>query len=275
MGSPERRVRNYYDGFDEWGRLDSASGRLEFLRTFSLVKRFWQPPGHVLDLGGGPGRYTLALAECGFHVSLADLSPRLLDSARERIRASDLAARVESITQLNPTDLSEYGDSSFDAVLALGPFYHLTDPSDRSKATEEIARVLKPGGRVIASFMPRLTGLKGLIFRGGASPDQLSAEAFQEACETGPFRNPSRSGFQEGWYPQTHELYQLFAATGLDQMAVISIRGVAHDHEESLWRIHQSDRPLFDTIMEAIEATEAEPAVIELGGHALYVGSKA
>jgi ubiquinone/menaquinone biosynthesis C-methylase UbiE len=274
MGRPEDRVRDYYDGFDEWGRLDSASGRLELLRTLSLVKRFLRPPRRVLDLGGGPGRYTLALAECGFHVSLADLSPRLLDSARDRIRASAVADRVGSIKQVNATDLVEYRDSSFDAVLALGPFYHLTSASDRTLAAKEIVRVLKPEGLALVAFIPRFTGLKGLIFRGGSSPEQLSAEAFQEVCETGLFRNPSRSGFQEGWYPQTHELCQLFASTGLEHAAVVSVRGIAHDHGESLWRIRESDEPLFDAIMKAIETTEAEPSVIELGGHALYVGRK-
>ena len=60
------KVRQYYESFDEWSRLDSAAGKLELVRSLALLERYLQPPGRVLDLGGGPGRYTMALARRGF-----------------------------------------------------------------------------------------------------------------------------------------------------------------------------------------------------------------
>ena len=79
-------------------------------------------PCHVLDAGGGPGRYTLALAARGYTVSLFDLSPALLALARQRIAESDLAVRerISAVVEGSITDLSRFGDEQFDAVLCLG-----------------------------------------------------------------------------------------------------------------------------------------------------------
>lgn len=73
----------------EWNRLDAgAQARLEGIITRYALGRHLPAAEsgiRVLDAGGGPGRYTIALAEQGYHVTLLDLSPRLLDLARCKI----------------------------------------------------------------------------------------------------------------------------------------------------------------------------------------------
>ena len=62
----ERRARSdgseifsYYERFDEADRLVSGSGLLEYARMRELIQRFLpSPSGVVLDVGGGPGRYS-------------------------------------------------------------------------------------------------------------------------------------------------------------------------------------------------------------------------
>lgn len=75
----------------EWNRLDAgAQARLEGIITRHALARHLPRAGagiRVLDAGGGPGRYTIALAEQGYHVTLLDLSPRLLDLAQRKIAA--------------------------------------------------------------------------------------------------------------------------------------------------------------------------------------------
>ena len=268
------RVRQYYNHFDEWGRKASAAGRLEFVRTLAILDRYIAPESRILDLGGGPGHYTIALAERGHTVALADLSPKQLAIARERIREADVEDRVESIAEVDATDLANYEDESFDAVLALGPFYHLTAMEDRCRAASEIIRVIKPGATTIVAFMPRMTFVRHLIWRAADTPDQVTPAVFSETVSTGIFSNPSKAGFQSGYCSETHELRALFEGAGLHTESVMSIRGIAYGYEEALWQIQDRDEELFERIVADIEQTQEDPATIAYGGHALYIGRK-
>ena len=268
------RVRQYYETFDEWTRLDSPAGRLEFMRTLAIVDRYVEPGKRVLDLGGGPGRYAIALAERGHTVALADLSPAQLDVARERIRQAGAGKRVESIQEVNAVDLAGYADGSFDAVLALGPFYHLTAMEDRHRAASEIFRIVRPGAIVIVAFMPHMTFVRHLVLRAANHPNQVTPDVFSKMLDTGIYNNPSESGFQDGYAPEIDQLRILFEDAAFHTEAVTSIRGLSYGYEEELWRIRDSDRKLFERIMAGIEQTESDPATIAYGGHALYVASK-
>ena len=90
-----QRTRAAYDRYAdrEWSRLESgAQHRLEYLVTLNVLRRHLPPPQqsvHVLDAGGGPGRYTIALAERGYRVTVLDLSPRLLEIAQSRIAETE------------------------------------------------------------------------------------------------------------------------------------------------------------------------------------------
>jgi ubiquinone/menaquinone biosynthesis C-methylase UbiE len=71
------RVRGYYAQFGEreWDRLaDPADGAIEFAINSRAIARHLPAGARVLDIGGGPGRYAIWLAERGHHVVLADLS---------------------------------------------------------------------------------------------------------------------------------------------------------------------------------------------------------
>lgn len=94
-------TRAAYDRYAEreWNRLEGgAHHRLEVLITQHALQRHLLPLNaasvHILDAGGGPGRYAMLLAKAGFDVTLFDLSPQLLGIAREKIR--DLPASVRA-----------------------------------------------------------------------------------------------------------------------------------------------------------------------------------
>ena len=156
-------VRAYYANFGEreWARLESPDdGAVEFAITCHTLATHLPSEARVLDIGGGPGRYAIWLAQRGHRVVLADLSPELLSIARAKIVQAGVEAMVEEIVEADACDLSLWADDSFDAVLSLGPFYHLPDAEDRHSAAAELGRVLRPGGPAFVALMPRYAFLR-------------------------------------------------------------------------------------------------------------------
>ncbi|MCY4528331.1 MAG: class I SAM-dependent methyltransferase [Chloroflexi bacterium] len=134
-------VRTYYAGIGEreWARLENPEdGAIEFEVTCQVLAKYLLPHARVLDIGGGPGRYTIWLAQRGHHVTLADLCPEQLSIARTKIGQAGAEAMVEEVVVADARELSHWADNSFDAVLSLGPFYHLPDPNDRNRAAAEL-----------------------------------------------------------------------------------------------------------------------------------------
>jgi hypothetical protein len=159
-------------------------------------------------------------------------------------------------------------------VVALGPFYHLTDNGDRRSAAMEIARVLRPVGLLIAAFMPRLSGLAGLVSRAVDSPDQVRAETLERIETHGEFHNASGGGFQEGYFPEPDEIVRLFESCGLQTIRVISTRSFAAGQEQQLLQIRDRAPELFAQFMRLIRHTQSARGAVALGGHALLIAKK-
>src|SRR2546426_7060416 len=140
--SDRSSVKAYYAslGEGEWQRLERpADGAVEYAVTLAALERHLARASAILDIGGGPGRYEIVLAERGHRVTLADLSPELLVIAREKVRAAHAEDRVSEIVEADACDLSRWEAGSFDAALSLGPFYHLTEAREREAAARELA----------------------------------------------------------------------------------------------------------------------------------------
>ncbi len=106
-----------------------------------MVRHYLPPGGPVLDAGCGAGRAVLALAEAGFRVVGVDLSLPMLAAAR-----SLSAARLGGANLLN----LPFADASFEAVVMFfGPLQHIPGRENRRRALAELARVTRPGGRLV------------------------------------------------------------------------------------------------------------------------------
>jgi predicted RNA methylase len=80
---------------------------------FSL-RRFIEPGARVLEVGAGPGRFTIALAQLGAKVAVSDVSPVQLELNVDKVAEAGHAAAVESRHVLDVRDLSALPDESFD-----------------------------------------------------------------------------------------------------------------------------------------------------------------
>lgn len=267
-------VKKYYAVFDEWARLERPMGRLEFERAMMLLDRFLSGPCRILDLGAGPGRYAIALAKRGHRVTLADLSSAQLEIARARVAEARVGDLVDGFCELNATDLSRFGDGTFDAVVAFGPFYHLIEADDRKQVASEMARVVPGNGLVFAAFIPPYFHATHLISRALASPEQVCKENFIECLEQQVFINRHDTGFQEGYFAFPAEMASLLESAGLEMRLTASLRGFANGYEEQLYALAEQNPELFKAVMDALDRTSTVSSIVETSGHALAVAQK-
>ena len=93
------------------------------------------------------------LAAHGYHVTLVDLVHANLALAR-RMAAAVGGVHLECLHG-NALDLSQFASARYNAVLLLGPLYHLLTLEERTRAVREAVRVLRPGGILGAAFLNR------------------------------------------------------------------------------------------------------------------------
>lgn len=265
------RVTNYYKDFDEQNRLlKDFSGKFEYKMTMRILNKYISNGKKILDLGGASGIYTFPLAKQGNYLTLADLSPKLIEQAKEKIKTEKIN-NIISCDVENAVSLS-YPDEEFDIVLLFGPLYHLLEKNEREKCIKEVYRVLKNGGLVFASFIPYLSGSIAIIDRYFRHHDQVTIYNLEETFKSGKFINNSSKGFQEGYYPKSEEIVELFNKYKFSKIDLLSIRGIGYEKEDDIYNI--DDKDMYNKIIKLIDDTCRMPEVIEMCGHAMYIGKK-
>jgi ubiquinone/menaquinone biosynthesis C-methylase UbiE len=254
-------------------RLATGSGALELARTQALLERYLPPPPAIVaDVGGGPGRYALWLAERGYCVHLVDPVPlhveQALGAARERPGAALAGAEVGDARALPlPT-------GSADAVLLLGPLYHLQERAERLRALAEARRVCRRGGVICAAAISRFASmLDG--FRGGYLEDPIFAAMAARDLEDGRHQNPTGhpAYFTTAYFHRPEELAAECAEAGLAHEATLAVEGPA-------WLLPDLESRLGDerrraVLLAGLAAIEAEPGLIGVSAHLLAVARRA
>jgi SAM-dependent methyltransferase len=263
MPDLDEPIRRYYDAGHERERL--GAGPLERDRTQRLLERFLPPaPARVADVGGGPGHYAAWLGGRGYEVELLDPMPLHLEQAAE--------AGVGT-TVLGDARELPWQDASFDAVLLFGPLYHLTDREDRVIALREAARVVAPGGVVMAAAISRYASLvDGLIHDRFRDP-AFRAIVAQDVAE-GSHQNPDDvpGWFTTAFFHTGGELAAEVADAGLIMRSVLAVEGpgsVLAD-DETL----EADAEAWAALLELIERVEAEPSLLGLSSHLMAVAHR-
>ncbi len=119
----ERLAKELYSqaALEKWKRLvQDPFHRLEFDTTLHFLGMYLPKKGLILDAGGGPGRYSIELGRLGYSVVLLDIAPKNLESARRTIEKAEIQGRIKDVAQGSITDLSQFPDETFDAVISLG-----------------------------------------------------------------------------------------------------------------------------------------------------------
>jgi SAM-dependent methyltransferase len=151
-------IRAYYDelGEAEWDRLaDTPRGRVSFEVHRRLLALFIRRDSRVLEIGAGPGRFTVELAGLGASIVVTDFSAVQLDLHRRHVSGTPAERAVESREILDVCDSSRLPADSFDAVVAFGgPLSYAFEDSDEALAG--LFRITRSTGMVLASVMSLL-----------------------------------------------------------------------------------------------------------------------
>jgi SAM-dependent methyltransferase len=260
----------HYELGMEADRLETW-GRLERVRTQELLARHLPPaPATVLDVGGGPGVHAVWLAEQGYAVHLLD--PLELHVAQAR----ELSARTPGVplagAEVGDARALPAADGSADAVLLLGPLYHLTEADDRRRALSEARRVLRPGGvlaaAAISRFAPSIDGLlKAFLL------DPAFEAIVESSMRDGRHRNPERrrEWFTTAYFHRPDELADEVRAAGFALEALVAVEGIGTFLADAA-NAWLDDPVRREPLLRAIRRVEAEPALVGASPHVLAVG---
>ena len=139
---------------------DHTFGRVATEGRRHAVEIINRGSGRVLEVGVGTG---LSLPGYGRQLEIVgiDLSPEMLEKARERVEIEGLG-NVTGLHEMDASDL-KFADNSFDAVVAM---YVMTVVPDPERVMRELARVCKPGGEVIlVNHFSQEEGVRGWVER--------------------------------------------------------------------------------------------------------------
>lgn len=149
--SLQRTLAVYEEVFTrETDRITGEGLWLERLTTLHVLEQELKPNSRVLDLGCGTGVYALPLAKAGHTVTAVDLVPHHIARLKEQMEPG---MQLVALCQDAQSAVDALPEESLDAILCLGPLYHLRRVEERLNLLRGCKRALKPGGKVFASFI--------------------------------------------------------------------------------------------------------------------------
>jgi ubiquinone/menaquinone biosynthesis C-methylase UbiE len=266
-------IIQYYNRFDEWGRLDREP--LELNMNWHYMSKYLPPAGHVLDNGAGPGKYALKLAECGYDVTVTDLTPRLLEMAKSKAEEQGLLPRFRAFHTANATDLGMLSDEQFDAALMLGPLYHLQDDKDRTHALQELYRVTKRDGIVFVAFMSRMRHAITALAQPHSWRPTDTVEALEAFLHTGKFNHVDEGRFTGAYYYPIEEIKPFMEAGGFETLHLIgssSIAGSLSAEQTDYWL--SQDEKSRDKWWELLASFAESEYGLGFSSHLMYIGRR-
>ncbi len=269
---PPSEILDYYALGLERERLDQAYFPLERARTQELLLRHLPPaPAVVLDLGGGAGAYAFWLAARGYEVHLLDPVALHVRQAEEASRGG-AAARPASV-RLGDARALPFDDASAEAVLMLGPLYHLTERRDRLRALAEARRVLRQDGLLFAAaisrFTPLLDGLSGPLF-----DDPAFAAIVERDLRDDQHRNETGklAYFTTAFFHRPDELASELGEAGFALAALYAIEGPGAWLPQ--FRRRWDDAADRERLLSFLRTVEREPALLGMSPHLLGVARR-
>lgn len=255
IGDIRKRWDRHAKRYDEW--YETLKGAVENHVDWELLKRYLprNRDAKILDAAGGTGRMTLPLAKMGYSVTLCDISPGMLNVARQKLLRAGILDKVE----IHECDVRKlrFADESFDFVLCW---------DGTSEATKELIRVTRKGGK-ISIYLMNKCGVAIREFR----ENSKSALAL--------LRSKSNCVFHHGEKRiavSAEETRELFEKVAIKVIEVYAVCGVL-DSLSIPKKVQDSrswDDEFFKRVTEMVLGLSKEPSTKGLSRHLVLYGER-
>ena len=256
-------IVRYYGRGGELNRLASGRGRLEFLRTWDVLARVLPPaPARILDVGGATGAYAVPLVAAGYDVHVVD---PIADHVARAAEYPGVTAAVGDARALDEAD------GTADAVLMLGPLYHLTDRDDRVQAWREAGRVARPGAPIVAATISRFANFF-VAFSCGYATDADFQRILRRNLADGHHVNVSadRRWFATAYFHRPEEMPAEVADAGLTFDRSVAVESSVTLAVEALDAV-LADPASTASLLDRLRDIEGEPSLHGASDHLLTI----
>ncbi len=251
---------------DEHSRLERH--QLEYDLTWRYLNQYLPSQGAILEVGAATGRYTLELAKRGYTVTAVDVSAALIERGRKNLLDQGLEGQVRLVVA-DARNLSKVTEKGFDAVLLMGPLYHLVVKADRELALKEAFHRLRSGGVIFSAFISRF-GVMGDLMKN--VPDWIEDQAeVRSLLKKGKRPDDYPRGGFRGYFALASEIAPLHEALGFETLVVAGVEPAISADDESYNRLAGKQRQLW---LDLLYEMSVEKSIIGASRHLLYIGRK-
>ena len=261
-------IREFYN--EGWDAEDDRLPRhqLEADLTWRYLDMYLPPRGRLLEVGFGTGFYTFALARKGYRTTSLDLADEFVVRCKARAETLGLSDRTDFRIG-DARTLAGIPHGAFDAVLMMGPLYHLVAETDRTMAVRSAFERLKPGGIVFSTLISRFAVFGDLIRKTPAWID--NQEEVRSVIRNGhrPVDAP-RGGFR-GYFVRYEEVAPIHERAGFRTLEIAGLEPAIASDDESYNCLKGEQRELWENLLFEISS---EQSIVASSRHILYIGQK-
>ena len=242
--------------------------RLEADITWRYLDRYLPPDGHLLDVGFGTGAYAFPLAGRGYGVTAVDLAEEFVTRCRAMADELPGANRIDFRVG-DARNLDGIRRGEFDAVLLMGPLYHLVVEADRTAALTSAYECLKPGGVIFSSLISRFGILGDLIKK---NPVWIENQEWVRSTMKNGHRpdDAPRGGFR-GYFARLQEIAPMHEAVGFRTLQIAGLEPAISADDESYHALDGKQREMWLNLLFEVSA---ERSMLAASRHLLYVGRR-
>jgi SAM-dependent methyltransferase len=231
-----------------------------------MMDRYIQSGDKILDIGGGPGRYSLYYANKGCDVTLVDLSSGNVEFALNK--ALEMNVNIKGFAG-DAREVDKIVEGTFDHVFIMGPMYHLLEEGDRIKAINAALSLLKEGGKVYISFIFMFAGM---IFGMKDMPEMLLLEDEKVFVDC-VVNDQSYGGdaFTKAFFISKKDIMPFMEKFPLERMHLFGQEGILAPCEKNILAQPQE---VIDKWVEVAEKLCERDDLLSYSEHVMYIGRK-
>lgn len=271
MKSIDVEVLAGYNAGIEKGRLHRGLGLIEFERTKEVLLENLPPaPAVVYDIGGGYGEYSYWLASLGYEVYLYDIAEENIRMSEDMGKELHMELKEAKVADGRSIDRP---DASADAILLLGPLYHIVEREERILCLKECYRLLKPNGLLFTGNISRYTTMLKYVSQYDYRPYINDSEFYTMLENTVRTGINTKKPMGVAYFHKPSELKEEIESAnfcGVDLRGVIGPGWLIRNLDE-FW----DDKEKREVIMKMVRLLEKEESLMGLSTHFLSISRKA